>query len=131
MNLFKSTTTFSFFTIISRILGYIRDILIAIFLGAGPLADAFFVAFRIPNTFRRLFSEGTFNAAFVPSYASELANGKDQSEKFATSIFSVLIISLFFIVLVIYINFIGLVTLQCTSTTDYYNVHPLQCTVQY
>jgi len=49
MNLFKSTTTFSFFTIISRILGYIRDILIAIFLGAGPLADAFFVAFRIPT----------------------------------------------------------------------------------
>ena len=96
MNLFKSTTTFSFFTLISRILGYIRDILIAIFLGSGPLADAFFVAFRIPNTFRRLFSEGTFNAAFVPSYASELAHGKDQSEKFATSVFSLLIISLFF-----------------------------------
>ena len=76
MNLIKSTGTFSFFTIISRILGYLRDILIAIFLGAGPLADAFFVAFRIPNTFRRLFSEGTFNAAFVPSYATELSNGK-------------------------------------------------------
>ena len=101
MNLFKSTTTFSFFTIISRILGYIRDILIAIFLGTGPLADAFFVAFRIPNTFRRLFSEGTFNAAFVPSYASEIANGKDQSEKFATNVFSLLILSLFFLVLVI------------------------------
>ena len=101
MNLFKSTTTFSFFTIISRILGYIRDILIAIFLGAGPLADAFFVAFRIPNTFRRLFSEGTFNAAFVPSYASELANGKDQSEKFATNVFSLLIMILFFVVLLI------------------------------
>ena len=101
MNLFKSTTTFSFFTIISRILGYIRDILIAIFLGSGPLADAFFVAFRIPNTFRRLFSEGTFNAAFVPSYASELANGKDQSEKFSTSVFSLLVISLFFVVLII------------------------------
>jgi len=101
MNLFKSTTTFSFFTIISRILGYIRDILIAIFLGSGPLADAFFVAFRIPNTFRRLFSEGTFNAAFVPSYASELANGKDQSEKFATSVFNLLIISLFFLVIII------------------------------
>jgi putative peptidoglycan lipid II flippase len=56
MNLIKSTGTFSFFTIISRLLGYVRDILIAVFLGAGPLADAFFVAFRIPNTFRRLFS---------------------------------------------------------------------------
>ena len=68
MNLIKSTGTFSFFTLISRISGYFRDILIAIYLGAGPVADAFFVAFRIPNTFRRLFSEGTFNAAFVPSY---------------------------------------------------------------
>ena len=101
MNLIKSTGTFSFFTTISRILGYIRDILIAIFLGSGPLADAFFVAFRIPNTFRRLFSEGTFNAAFVPSYASEIANGKEQSEKFATNVFSLLILSLFFLVLII------------------------------
>ena len=101
MNLIKSTGTFSFFTTISRILGYLRDILIAIFLGSGPLADAFFVAFRIPNTFRRLFSEGTFNAAFVPSYASEIANGKEQSEKFATNIFSLLILSLLFLVLII------------------------------
>ena len=101
MNLLKSTTTFSFFTIISRILGYVRDILIAIFLGSGPLADAFFVAFRIPNTFRRLFSEGTFNAAFVPSYASEITKGKDKSEKFATNIFSLLILGLFFLILII------------------------------
>ena len=101
MNLIKSTTTFSFFTIISRILGYVRDILIAIFLGAGPLADAFFVAFRIPNTFRRLFSEGAFNAAFVPSYASELSSGKDASERFATNVFSLLILSLFFLILII------------------------------
>ena len=73
MNLIKSTGTFSFFTIVSRLLGYVRDILIAIFLGAGPLADAFFVAFRIPNTFRRLFSEGTFNAALnVPSENNRL-----------------------------------------------------------
>ena len=58
MNLLKSTGTFGFYTIISRLLGYLRDILIAIFLGTGMLADAFFVAFRIPNTFRRLFAEG-------------------------------------------------------------------------
>ena len=101
MNLIKSTGTFSFFTLISRILGYIRDILIAIFLGTGPLADAFFVAFRIPNTFRRLFSEGTFNAAFVPSYASELSQGKDQSDKFANNVFNLLILGLFFIVVVV------------------------------
>ena len=100
MNLIKSTGTFSFFTIISRLLGYVRDILIAVFLGAGPLADAFFVAFRIPNTFRRLFSEGTFNAAFVPSYSSVLDN-KKESQKFANNIFTLLTIGLFFLVLVI------------------------------
>jgi len=100
MNLIKSTGTFSFFTIISRLLGYVRDILIAVFLGAGPLADVFFVAFRIPNTFRRLFSEGTFNAAFVPSYSS-LLNNKKKSQKFANNIFNLLIVGLFFLVLVI------------------------------
>ena len=81
MNLIASTSTFGFFTIISRILGYVRDILIAIFLGTSLFADAFFVAFRLPNTFRRLFAEGTFNAAFVPSYTSEINNGKKQSNK--------------------------------------------------
>ena len=72
MNLVNSTGTFGFYTIISRWLASLRDVLIAIFLGTGFIADAFFVAFRIPNTFRRLFAEGTFNAAFVPSYSSEL-----------------------------------------------------------
>ena len=101
MNLIKSTGTFSFFTLISRISGYLRDILIAIYLGAGPIADAFFVAFRIPNTFRRLFSEGTFNAAFVPSYKTELNKGKKQGEKFANSIFNILTVSLLAIIFII------------------------------
>ena len=101
MNLIKSTGTFSFFTLISRLTGYLRDILIAIFLGAGPIADAFFVAFRIPNTFRRLFSEGTFNAAFIPSYSSELNKSKKKAELFANNIFNILFLSLFVIVLVI------------------------------
>jgi Uncharacterized membrane protein, putative virulence factor len=101
MNLIKSTSTFGFFTLISRILGYLRDLLIAIYLGSGPIADAFFVAFRIPNTFRRLFSEGTFNAAFVPSYSSELASGKQIAQKFANKIFNLLLIGLLLIVLVI------------------------------
>ena len=101
MNLVKSTGTFGFYTIISRILGYFRDVLIAIFLGTGFLADAFFVAFRIPNTFRRLFAEGTFNAAFVPSYTSELVKDKSKSSKFASEIFNLLFCGLFFLVLVI------------------------------
>ena len=101
MNLIKSTGTFGFYTIISRLLGYLRDILIAIFLGTSLLADVFFVAFRIPNTFRRLFAEGTFNAAFVPSYTSEFAKGKSKAHKFAGQIFNLLFISLLFLVLII------------------------------
>ena len=91
MNIIKSTGTFSFFVLISRVLGYVRDFFIALYLGSGPLADAFFVAFRIPNTFRRLFSEGTFNAAFVPSYSSELIKGKDNAKEFANSVFNLLV----------------------------------------
>ncbi len=101
MNLVKSTGTFGFYTIISRLLGYFRDILIAIFLGTSQLADVFFVAFRIPNTFRRLFSEGTFNSAFVPSYSSELVKGKSNSNKFANQIFNQLFLGLLFLVLII------------------------------
>ena len=101
MNLVKSTGTFGFYTIISRLLGYLRDVLIAIFLGTSFLADVFFVAFRIPNTFRRLFAEGTFNAAFVPSYTSELVKSKSKSIKFANEIFNLLFLSLFFLVLII------------------------------
>jgi len=99
MNLIASTSTFSFFTLISRILGYVRDILIAIFLGTGLFADAFFVAFRLPNTFRRLFAEGAFNAAFIPSYASELAQHKEQANNFARNIFNLLFFILLFFVL--------------------------------
>ena len=101
MNLLKSTGTFGFYTIISRLLGYLRDILIAVFLGTGLLADAFFVAFRIPNTFRRLFSEGTFNSAFVPSYASEIIKSKKQSNLFANDIFNLLFLSLLSLTLII------------------------------
>ena len=100
MNLVKSTGTFGFYTIISRILGYLRDVLIAIFLGTGFIADIFFVAFRIPNTFRRLFAEGTFNAAFVPSYTSEMVKNKSKSKKFANQIFNLLFCSLLFLVLI-------------------------------
>ena len=69
MNILSSVGSFGFLTLISRVLGYFRDILIAIFLGTSFLADAFFVAFRLPNTFRRLFAEGSFNSAFVPQYS--------------------------------------------------------------
>ena len=101
MNLLSSTYIFSFYTLISRVLGYIRDILIAVFLGASIFADAFFVAFRIPNTFRRLFAEGTFNAAFIPSYTSEKTNGEVQGKKFADDVLSLLIIVLLAIIFIV------------------------------
>ena len=99
MNLLSSASVFSFFTLISRVLGYVRDILIAIFLGATVYADAFFVAFRLPNTFRRLFAEGTFNAAFIPSYTGERIRNKKNSKKLADEIISLLSLMLFFIVI--------------------------------
>ena len=107
MNLVKSTGTFGFYTIISRILGYLRDVLIAIFLGTSFLADVFFVAFRIPNTFRRLFAEGTFNAAFIPSYTSELVKKKSGSQKFANEIFNLLFLGLLFLVLIFILFFLS------------------------
>ena len=57
------------FTLLSRVTGFVRDIMLAAILGAGPVADAFFVALRLPNHFRAIFAEGAFNAAFVPAYA--------------------------------------------------------------
>ena len=56
-------------TLVSRVTGFVRDIVMAAVLGAGPVADAFLVAFRLPNHFRAIFAEGAFNAAFVPAYA--------------------------------------------------------------
>ncbi len=69
----RSVLTVGGWTMASRVLGFARDMLIAHRLGAGPLADAFFVALQLPNLFRRLFGEGAFNAAFVPAFAGTLA----------------------------------------------------------
>jgi putative peptidoglycan lipid II flippase len=69
MRLYSAFATVGGLTLVSRILGFVRDILIAAVLGTGAVADAFFVAFRLPNLFRRLFGEGAFNAAFVPLFA--------------------------------------------------------------
>ena len=63
------------YTFLSRLTGFARDIMLAAILGAGPVADAFFVAFRLPNHFRAIFAEGAFNASFVPAYAHVQGNG--------------------------------------------------------
>ena len=68
----RGVLTVGGWTMASRILGFARDMLIAALLGAGPVADAFFVANELPNLFRRLFGEGAFNAAFVPDFSGLL-----------------------------------------------------------
>jgi putative peptidoglycan lipid II flippase len=79
-------------TLVSRLTGFIRDIMLAAFLGAGPVADAFFVAFRLPNHFRAIFAEGAFNAAFIPAYARVRAQGGAESARlFGDRIFTLLL----------------------------------------
>ena len=82
-------------TMASRVLGFVREAMIAGLLGAGPVADAFYAAFRFPNLFRRLFAEGAFNSAFVPLFASELeTGGRAAARKFAEEILSSLLLIL-------------------------------------
>jgi len=77
MSLYRAFATVGGLTMLSRVLGFVRDILIAASLGSGWVADAFYVAFRFPNLFRRLFGEGAFNSAFVPLFAKKL-EGEDK-----------------------------------------------------
>ena len=77
MALVRSVATVGGYTMLSRLTGFARDMLMAAVLGAGPVSDAFFVAFKLPNFFRRLFAEGAFNAAFVPLFAARLHEGGD------------------------------------------------------
>lgn len=81
MALIKSIATVGGYTMLSRVLGFVRDILVAAILGAGPVADAFFIAFKFPNVFRRLFAEGAFNAAFVPLFAGTLEEEGEKAAK--------------------------------------------------
>src|SRR3984893_10663884 len=79
------------YTLLSRLTGFARDIMLAAILGAGPLADAFFVALRLPNHFRAIFAEGAFNAAFVPAYAHVHGErGATSARLFADRIFTLL-----------------------------------------
>ncbi len=95
MALFRSIATVGGYTLISRVLGFIRDILLAAILGASVVADAFFVAFKLPNFFRRLFAEGAFNAAFIPMFAGLLEKkGRDEARRFGEEVLSVLLVIL-------------------------------------
>jgi putative peptidoglycan lipid II flippase len=84
MKLYRGFATVGSITILSRVLGFVRDVLIAAVLGTSYVADAFFVAFRVPNMFRRLFAEGAFDAAFIPLFAKRLhADGSAAAQAFA------------------------------------------------
>ncbi len=95
MALIRFAATVGGYTMLSRVLGFVRDILIAAVLGAGPVADAFFVAFRFPNLFRRLVAEGAFSAAFVPLFSRRLEeDGRGAARAFAEETLSVLLTTL-------------------------------------
>ena len=87
VNLTKGVMTVGSWTLLSRILGMVREILLSALIGAGPLLDAFVVAFRLPNIFRRFFAEGAFNAAFVPLFAKRYESKMDPTD-FANNVFS-------------------------------------------
>ncbi len=91
MSLVQKFATVGSATLMSRLLGFARETLMAAALGAGPVADAFYAAFRFPNLFRRLFAEGAFNAAFVPLFSREIeAGGIEGARKFSEEVLGVL-----------------------------------------
>lgn len=103
--MFRSTFVISFYISLSRILGFIRDILIAQYLGISMLSDAFFAAFRLPNFFRRVFAEGAFNSAFVPIFIEKLQDKRSDKDElfFVRNIFSLLIYALLIFTLILQI----------------------------
>jgi len=91
MPLLKKFATVASGTMVSRLLGFVREVMMAAFLGLGPVADAFNAAFRFPNSFRRLFAEGAFNSAFVPLFAKKIEHeGMSGARQLAQEVLSVL-----------------------------------------
>jgi putative peptidoglycan lipid II flippase len=89
IRLVQGFLTVGSWTLLSRVVGFIRDVMMAAYLGAGPVAEAFLIAFSLPNMFRRFFAEGAFNMAFVPMFAKKLEAGED-AQGFARDAFSAL-----------------------------------------
>lgn len=119
MSLVRAFATVSGLTAVSRVLGYGRDVLIAAALGAGVSADAFFVAFKLPNFFRRLFAEGAFAAAFVPVFARSLeGEGREEARRLADQTLAVLASVLLVLVLAVEIAMPLLIALMAPGFTD-------------
>lgn len=94
MNLLRTLATVSSLTMVSRVLGYVRDFFIARVFGAGPATDAFFVAFKLPNLLRRLFAEGAFSQAFVPLLAAHKQQDEPEAKRLIDAIATVLFLVL-------------------------------------
>jgi hypothetical protein len=77
IRLMRGFLTVGSWTFVSRLVGFLRDVMMAAYLGAGPVAEAFLIAFSLPNMFRRFFAEGAFNMAFVPMFSKKLESGED------------------------------------------------------
>src|SRR5260370_39178895 len=82
------------YTLLSRLSGFARDIMLAAILGAGPMADAFFVAWRLPNNFRAIFAQGAFHTAFIPAYSHVPGKGGGTAARlFAERLFNLLVLA--------------------------------------
>lgn len=119
MSLVRAFATVSGLTAVSRVLGYGRDVLIAAALGAGVTSDAFFVAFKLPNFFRRLFAEGAFAAAFVPVFARRLeGEGREEARRLADQTLAVLAAVLLVLVLIVEIAMPVLISVMAPGFVD-------------
>lgn len=125
MKLIKAMATVAFMTGLSRIAGFIRDVLTAQYMGAGLVADAFFVALKLPNLFRRITAEGAFSIAFVPVYTKKLEiESEEAASKFASNAFMVMLcwLSVFSVIMMIampYLMFLIAPGFEAGSRFDY------------
>ncbi len=117
ISLIAGFVTVGLWTLLSRVMGFVRDIMIAAYLGTGPTAEAFLVAFSLPNMFRRFFAEGAFNMAFVPMFSKKL-EAKDDPHKFAQDAFvgMAFILTVFTVLGIIFMP--GLVWLMASGFVD-------------
>ena len=117
--LFKIISIVGSLTFLSRILGYFRDLLIARVIGAGLISDCFFVAFKLPNLFRRILGEGAMNAAFIPVVSGvRTKSGKKSADVFFSNIFSFLLVALLAFVLILEIFMPLIITLIAPGFSD-------------
>ncbi len=117
--MFKKILSVGGWTLVSRLTGFIRDVVIAAVMGVGPVADAFFVAFRIPNHFRAIFGEGAFNNAFLPTYARVLETGGEKAARsFASRIVTLMLIVQIALLVAAFLAMPGVVRLLAPGFSD-------------